>query len=750
MDKILCKYGLKYDPRKKQVSEISDEYKQEEDKKKLLNTLYRALNFYKLIGDKSRKQVVEKIIKYIQNEEVIQPVVVDDSTIDAAQNNQVLEEGEVVVEGEEEKLEELENQSTKRTPSRLHKNGDLPPTCPRIDTTNCDRRNSMSSSKSSVVSNKRKSLTKCGSRRSTLSSGRRRSITPAKVVRSPLDESYHLCCRFYAGTDEFNDLRMNDYLEMNRGKLIRKVMRDLHFFFPLLGEVICDVEFKETDKNIMSTTQEIRYNFNRFIDSLLVGLGVRQIGDDNSLKWVTDEVYPCYELKKIVLRMRDCIMQLFGTWIIYIENLNEIINNFNITVDDVVSPRENDEDDENMNEMIDLRTTIVMRRNSVYYERLHPILSFYSGHESEDKYLLDYFKLKKNDLIQEILFDKHFFYPLLDDKKIVPEFTENEVEVMREEQIIRQHFNELLDDVLCELNVRQKIVGSDRKSYHYIWSYGDYSKLKNEEKGLIKRIKKCLELIYPKWKIYIEVLEKAIESFGTYESPESSVVDEELEEDRERENGDEGDYDEDEEIGLEELNNNNNNSNAEKEPEYEEYYSDSDYSEEGIIESEGIVEDSNNPEIMKLNNKLKSKEKEIHKLKEENNKLKESKQEVEEQLEEIRKELEEREKNENQMNEDESDENSDSENDEELKKKEEELNAIKSKLEEKERFLKEKENEINKIKQEIEVMNESEDDSLEEEEEICEEDQMIYHCDILGMSKVYIYIIIILFNFINR
>lgn len=369
---------------------MSDEYKEEENKKKLLHTLHRVSKFYKLIGDKNRRQQVEKIEKYIQSEETVQPVI-NDSTIDTTENrinttentaenkentiddtiettenldtteNAVDDTTENTTDTTESPTKKAEQRKMKRSSSKLHKNEDLPPEYPRIKKT---------SSNSSV--NLRDSLRRSSSR------SRRRSITPAKVLKTPLDETYHLSCRFYAGNEEFNYLTINDYLDMNRGKLIRKVMRDLHFFFPFVGETILEQEFKETDKNIFATTNEIRYNFNRFIDSLLVGLGVRQIEDDQSMKWITDEVYPCYELKKIVLRMRDCLLQLFGTWIIYIENLNEIINNFNIVIDDVKSPKDDeDEDDEDgMNGMIDLRTTIVMRRNSVFYERLHPVYIF--------------------------------------------------------------------------------------------------------------------------------------------------------------------------------------------------------------------------------------------------------------------------------------------------------------------------------------------------------------------------------------
>lgn len=138
-------------------------------------------------------------------------------------------------------------------------------------------------------------------------------------------------------------------------------------------------------------------------------------------------------------------------------------------------------------------------------------MAFYSGSIADDKYILDYFRLKPNVLIDEMIKEKHFYYPTLNNENITPEFVEDDVEIMREELIIRQHFNELFDCVLCGLKIRQNVKGSKQ----YIWNDFDKLKFDNEEKELIKQMKNSIELIYPKWKIYIEVLDKVISQFGS-------------------------------------------------------------------------------------------------------------------------------------------------------------------------------------------------------------------------------------------
>lgn len=82
---------------------------------------------------------------------------------------------------------------------------------------------------------------------------------------------------------------------------------------------------------------------------------------------------------------------------------------------------------------------------------------------------------------------------------------------MRDELIIRQHYNELFDCVLCALKIREKVKGSSQ----LIWTDIDQLKFDNDGKVLITEIRDSIALIYPEWKIYIENLEKVISRFGT-------------------------------------------------------------------------------------------------------------------------------------------------------------------------------------------------------------------------------------------
>lgn len=333
---IIEKYGLKYIERKKEVKETNRSFLEEENKSKILNLLNIMKEYYETImRDNNRKIACELVIEYIEKPE---------------QN-------------------------------RSNRNEDLPPIKPPSPTKSSSPTKSAVKTPQRVTQKENESLKVDTSEEMMtpvrdITENRKKSIfTPPKKLEKPLDENFHRICRFYSGNEEYEGRLISEYLTMNSCKLIRKVIRNLHFFFPLIGEVIDGNEFKEKDKYIFVSTLVIRQNFNRFMDFILVCLGIRSMEDDNSMKWIFDDIYPSYELKKIVKRMKDCLLQLFDKWVVYIENLNTIIKDNNI--ENEVKDENNEEEEENDedSEIVwnnSLNQTIEMK-SSVYYDRLHPV-----------------------------------------------------------------------------------------------------------------------------------------------------------------------------------------------------------------------------------------------------------------------------------------------------------------------------------------------------------------------------------------
>lgn len=337
---IIEKYGLKYIERKKEVKETNKSFLEEQNKGKILELLNIMKEYYDTVMlDKNRKLACEKVIEYIEKGG-------DNNSVSSPLRNSDLPPIKPVSSSTLSSPTKSVN-SPIRTPKRNNNNN------PSVDTSEA-----MMTPARDITERRKKSI-----------------FTPPKRLEKPLDENFHEICRFYSGNEEYDGNLISGYLEMNNCKLIRKVMKNLHFFFPFLYETIEGVEFKEKDKYIFVSTLVIRQNFNRFMDYLLAGLGIRSIEEDNSMKWInTSEIYPSYELKKIVKRLRDCLLQLFDQWVIYIDNLNTIIKDNNLD-----NEEEKEEDNEDNSFGIEynsnnnnLNETIQMK-SSIYYDRLHPV-----------------------------------------------------------------------------------------------------------------------------------------------------------------------------------------------------------------------------------------------------------------------------------------------------------------------------------------------------------------------------------------